>query len=75
MYNIVTETKHRKTRTAQIKTWVFATSNSLDKIMIPLQSRFFAVLLLIASLTFVTVLFNLKRAVPILLILYRHYLY
>jgi len=45
MYSIVTETKYRKTRTAQIKTWVFATSNSLDKIMIPLQSRFFAVLL------------------------------
>jgi len=45
MYSIVTGTKHRKTRTAQMKMWIFATSNSLDKIMIPLQSRFFAVLL------------------------------
>jgi Holliday junction DNA helicase RuvB len=38
---IVTETKHKKTRTAQIKTSVFATSNNTDKITIPLQSRFF----------------------------------
>jgi MoxR-like ATPase len=40
---IVTETKHRKTRTANMKTWIFATSNNADKIMVPLQSRFFVV--------------------------------
>ena len=39
--SIVTKTKHAKTRTAQIKTSVFATSNNIDKIMIPLQSIFF----------------------------------
>jgi holliday junction DNA helicase RuvB len=40
---IVTETKHRKTRTANMKTWVFATSNNVSKVMTPLQSRFFTV--------------------------------
>ena len=40
---IVTETKHGKTRTAQMKTWVFATSNNVEKVMSPLQSRFFIV--------------------------------
>jgi MoxR-like ATPase len=40
---IVTETKHKKTRTANMKTWVFATSNNTEKIMVPLQSRFFVV--------------------------------
>jgi replication-associated recombination protein RarA len=42
---IVTEIKHRKTRTAQMKTWVFATSNNISKVMTPLQSRFFTVTL------------------------------
>lgn len=40
---MVTETKHRKTRTAQMKTWVFATSNNVSKVMTPLQSRLFTV--------------------------------
>jgi Holliday junction resolvasome RuvABC ATP-dependent DNA helicase subunit len=42
---ILTETKYRKTRTAKtnVKTWVFATSNNTEKIMSPLQSRFFIV--------------------------------
>jgi holliday junction DNA helicase RuvB len=41
---ILTETKHKKTRTAtNVKTWVFATSNNAEKIMVPLQSRFFIV--------------------------------
>lgn len=40
---IVTETKYEKTRTAQMKTWVFATSNNIAKIIPPLQSRFFVV--------------------------------
>jgi len=41
---MVTETKQRKTRTiTDIKTWVFATSNNVSKVMLPLQSRFFVV--------------------------------
>jgi len=41
---IVTETKHKKTRALRnVKTWVFATSNNISKMMIPLQSRFFVV--------------------------------
>jgi holliday junction DNA helicase RuvB len=41
---IVSETKDRKTRTVRnVKTWVFATSNNVSKMMIPLQSRFFVV--------------------------------
>jgi holliday junction DNA helicase RuvB len=41
---ILTETKHRKTRTAtNVKAWIFATSNNIDKLMLPLQSRFFIV--------------------------------
>jgi Holliday junction DNA helicase RuvB len=41
---MVTETKHRKTRTiTNVKTWVFATSNNVSKLMLPLQSRFFVV--------------------------------
>jgi Holliday junction DNA helicase RuvB len=41
---ILTETKHRKTRTTtNVKTWVFATSNNAEKIMVPLQSRFFVI--------------------------------
>jgi hypothetical protein len=40
---IVTETKHGKTRTAKIKTSVFATSNNTKKVIVPLQSRFFPI--------------------------------
>jgi len=40
---IVSETKYGKTRTAQIKASVFATSNNVDRISVPLQSRFFIV--------------------------------
>jgi hypothetical protein len=40
---IVTETKHKKTITANMKTWIFATSNNTQKIMVSLQSRFFVV--------------------------------
>jgi Holliday junction DNA helicase RuvB len=41
---ILTETKHKKTRTAtNVKTWVFATSNNAEKIIVPLKSRFFIV--------------------------------
>jgi replication-associated recombination protein RarA len=39
----VSETKYNKTRRMGIKTSVFATSNSLEKIIPPLQSRFFMV--------------------------------
>jgi DNA replicative helicase MCM subunit Mcm2 (Cdc46/Mcm family) len=38
---IVSETKHNKTRTAHMKTSVFATSNNVSDIITPLQSRFF----------------------------------
>ncbi len=40
---IVSETKHGKTRSGQMKTSVFATSNDVRKISSPLQSRFFIV--------------------------------
>jgi replication-associated recombination protein RarA len=41
---IVTETKHHKTRAiTNVKMWVFATSNNISKVMLPLQSRFFVV--------------------------------
>jgi holliday junction DNA helicase RuvB len=40
---IVSETKYNKTRKMELKTSVFATSNSIEKIIIPLQSRFFIV--------------------------------
>jgi Holliday junction DNA helicase RuvB len=40
---IVSETKHNKTRTANMKTSVFATSNNVGDIITPLQSRFFVV--------------------------------
>jgi Holliday junction DNA helicase RuvB len=40
---IVSETKHNKTRTAYMKTSVFATSNNVREIITPLQSRFFVV--------------------------------
>jgi ATP-dependent Lon protease len=40
---IVNETKHNKTRSMEIKTSVFATSNNIEKIIPALQSRFFIV--------------------------------
>ena len=40
---IVSETKHNKTRTAHMKTLVFATSNNVSDIITPLHSRFFVV--------------------------------
>jgi replication-associated recombination protein RarA len=40
---IVSEIKYRKTRSMEIKTSVFATSNNVEKIISPLQSRFFIV--------------------------------
>jgi holliday junction DNA helicase RuvB len=40
---IVSETKYNKTRRMELKTSVFATSNSVEKIIHPLQSRFFIV--------------------------------
>jgi Holliday junction DNA helicase RuvB len=40
---IVSETKYNKTRKLEIKTSVFATSNSIERIIPPLQSRFFVV--------------------------------
>jgi len=40
---IVSETKHNKTRTAHVKTSVFATSNNVTNIVTPLRSRFFVV--------------------------------
>ena len=40
---IVSETKYNKTRRMEIKTSVFATSNSVEKIIATLQSRFFIV--------------------------------
>ena len=40
---IVSETKYGKTRSAHMKASVFATSNDVDKISGPLESRFFIV--------------------------------
>jgi holliday junction DNA helicase RuvB len=40
---IVSETKYRKTRSMEINTSVFATSNNIEKIIAPLQFRFFIV--------------------------------
>ena len=40
---IVSETKYGKTRSAQMKTSVFATSNNIKKLSDPLKSRFFIV--------------------------------
>lgn len=40
---IIAETKHRKTRNTQLKTWVFATSNGTDKMLTPLLSRFMVI--------------------------------
>jgi replication-associated recombination protein RarA len=40
---IVSEIKYKKTRSMEIKTSVFVTSNNVEKIISPLQSRFFIV--------------------------------
>jgi MoxR-like ATPase len=40
---IVSETKHGKTRTIQMKTWVFASSNKVTNITRPLKYRFFTI--------------------------------
>jgi Holliday junction DNA helicase RuvB len=40
---IISETKHGKTRTIQMKTWVFASSNNITNITRPLKSRFFPI--------------------------------
>ena len=40
---IVSETKYNKVRKVELKTSVFATSNNIEKIVQPLQSRFFIV--------------------------------
>jgi Cdc6-like AAA superfamily ATPase len=40
---IVTETKYNKTKRMEMKTSIFATSNSIEKIIPPLQSRFLIV--------------------------------
>ncbi len=37
---IISETKHKKTRNTQLKTWVFATSNGIERMLTPLLSRF-----------------------------------
>jgi len=37
---IISETKHKKTRNTQLKTWVFATSNGIEHMLTPLLSRF-----------------------------------
>jgi Holliday junction DNA helicase RuvB len=38
---IISETKYNKTRSMKIATYAFATSNNFEKIISPLQSRFF----------------------------------
>jgi len=37
---IITETKSQKTRSTQLKTWIFATCNNKEKLLSPLLSRF-----------------------------------
>lgn len=37
---IVAETKYQRTRNTQLKTWVFATSNGIERMLTPLLSRF-----------------------------------
>ena len=37
---MIVETKFKKTRNTQLKTWIFATSNSTDRMLTPLLSRF-----------------------------------
>ena len=51
---IVSETKYNKTRGTETKTSVFATSNNIEKIIAPLQSRFFIVRLTIWFLLFIS---------------------
>ena len=40
---ILTELKHKQQRTTQLKTWVFASCNSIDKLLTPLLTRFRAI--------------------------------
>jgi MoxR-like ATPase len=40
---IITELKHRQQRSTQLKTWVFASCNSTDKLLSPLLTRFQAI--------------------------------
>lgn len=37
---LIAETKHRRIRSTQLKTWVFATSNGIERMLTPLLSRF-----------------------------------
>jgi MoxR-like ATPase len=37
---IIAETKFQRTRSTQLKTWIYATSNSTDRLLSPLLSRF-----------------------------------
>src|ERR671923_2607565 len=37
---ILSELKHKQQRTTQLKTWVFASCNSVDKLLLPLLTRF-----------------------------------
>ena len=37
---MIVETKYKKTRDTQLKTWIFATSNNTDHMLTPLLSRF-----------------------------------
>jgi Holliday junction DNA helicase RuvB len=37
---ILTELKHKQQRTTQLKTWIFASCNSTDKLLLPLLTRF-----------------------------------
>lgn len=37
---LISETKHNRTRSTQLKTWVFATSNGTEHMLTPLLSRF-----------------------------------
>jgi hypothetical protein len=41
--HLVFLTKYNKTRKTELKTSVFATSNTIEKMIVPLQSRFFVV--------------------------------
>jgi replication-associated recombination protein RarA len=37
---LISETKHKRTRSTQLKTWIFATSNGTEHMLTPLLSRF-----------------------------------
>jgi Holliday junction DNA helicase RuvB len=37
---ILSELKHNQKRSTQLKTWVFASCNSTDKLLLPLLTRF-----------------------------------